>query len=568
MSTLPRRAVAALTALALAVLAAGCARIPTESEVRDGAADIEVGRDVDYIPVGPAAGAGPEQIVQGFLNAAVVGPMSTTSYAVAQEYLTPSAGAGWDRYARVLVLQENPRLTVGEVDETTTTTIVQAEGLVVASVDERGVYSEQASPSTVEVAFALSRGTDGQWRISQLEDGLLISASLFTQAFHLTRLYFPTPDLTALVPEVRWYPRQTWRTDATAAMLEGPPEWLQQSTRTVIPDGTTLAIDAVTVDDDGTIEVPLTSAISEASVEQRALVVAQLEATLVEGDGRAVALFDGAAPLAVPSTTSLALPRTSGDAVALAHGQLHRVVGRQLEVFEEPVPLEGLAPTALAVEPGDGRVVVRDGEQRLVRVTGADAPVTVLSGEGLLAPSIDRFGAVWSGGAGGIQVVLPSSRVVPVAAEWLAGRTVVAVRVSPEAARVAVVSDGPGGRQLHVAGVVRDAENAPTGLSTPVPVGATIDDVSDVSWQDIAALAVVGRADGVPAVFLAGVGGLASQGGLSRALAGVVDPRSVAAAVGSGAMLAVDADGTLLSRQTAALWSTVEEDVQLVAYPG
>lgn len=569
--TARRRSLQALAGAATAAavaLVAGCASIPTSGEVRDGAADIEVRRDVDYIPVGPAAGATPDQIVQGFLTASIAGPRSTTSYAVAQEYLTPTAVSGWDRYARVLVLQESPRVTAEDVAEDATAATVHAEGTVVATLDENGVYTEQPTPSTVETTFTLARDTEGQWRISQLEDGLLIPAAFFTQAFHLTRLYFPTPDLAWWVPDVRWFPHQTWRTDATAQILAGPPEWLANSTTTVIPGGTGLAIDAVTVGDDGTIDVPLTAPIGEASAQERALVVAQLEATLVEGDGRSVTLFEGTAPLAVPSEVELALPHTDGEAVAYAHGELHRYTGRRLQPFDEPAALDGLEPTALAVGPGGSPVVVVDAGARLVRVTGADAPVRLLEGRDLLAPSTDRFGGVWSGDATRLKVVLASTRVVDVPAPWLAERTVESISVSPEGARLAVVSQGPGGAQVHVAGIVRDQQNVPTGLSEPVQVGGPVDDVTQAVWQDVATLALVGSADGVPSVFLAGVGGLSSQGGLSRALTGVVEPRSVTAAVGSSGMLAIDGDGTLLSRQTSALWSVVEEDVALVAYPG
>jgi hypothetical protein len=203
-----------------------------------------------------------------------------------------------------------------------------------------------------------------------------------------------------------------------------------------------------------------------------------------------------------------------------------------------------------------------------VRVTGAEAPAVLLTGSRLLPPSVDRFGATWSGDADGLRVVLASTRVVDLAVPWLEGRTIESVRVAPEGARIAVVSGGPGGRQVVVAGIMRDAQNVPTGLSEPVQVAGPVDDVSLATWQDGTALALVGTADGVPTVVVTGVGGLASQGGLSRPLTGVMDPRWVTAQVGSSGMLAIDGDGTLLARQTSALWSVIEEGVDLVAYPG
>jgi len=397
----------------------------------------------------------------------------------------------------------------------------------------------------------------------------MLPAAFFGQAFHPTTLYFPTPDLAWWVPDMRWFPRQTWRTDATSEILAGPPEWLQDSTTTVIPEGTALAIDAVTVTDDGTIDVSLTSTISQASSQQRSLAAAQLQATLAEGDGRTVVLSDRNTPLTTAETDTISTPRTTGEALALTGGRVVRVVGRELREPDESIPLAGLDPTAIASGPGAEPVVVRDGAARIVRGTGDGTPDVLLSGSKLVAPSVDRFEAVWSAQGSQLLVALASGGVRTIDVDWLSSRTIQSVRVSPEGARVAIVSSGPSGRLVHVAGVVRDAENVPTSLSAPVQVGASVRQVTQAAWQDETALAVIGReADGDDAIFLAGVGGLAGLGGLSRAQPGVADPRWVTASVGTGAMLTLDTDGTLYSRQSSALWTMVSDDVDLVAFPG
>jgi hypothetical protein len=565
-----RRPLAALLA-AVVVLAVtvSCARIPTNGPVRDGDTELENISEIGYIASGPSAGASPDQVVQGFLSVAQLGPTSSSSFAVAQEYVTDPAWEGWDRYARVLVLEEDPELDVGDVPADATEATVDATVRVVATLDERGMYTEEPKTSEFTVPFGLTRGAGGEWRISQLEDGLMLPAAFFGQAFHPTTLYFPTPDLTWWVPDTRWFPRQTWRTDATSEVLAGPPEWLEDSTTTVIPEGTSLAIDAVTVTDDGTVDVSLTSTISQASAEQRSLAAAQLQATLAEGEGRTVVLSDQNTPLTTASTDAISAPRTSGEALALTEGRLVRVVGRELREPDVPVSLAGLDPTALAAGPGDEPVVVRDGAERIVRVTGDGAPDLLLSGSRLVAPSVDRFGAVWSAQGSDLLVALASGAVRTLDVDWLSSRTIQSVRVSPEGARVAIVSSGPSGRLVHVAGVARDAENVPTGLSAPVQVGASVRQVTQAVWQDEAVLALIGQeSNGDGAVFLAGVGGLAGQGGLSRAQPGVADPRWVTASVGTGAMLTVDDGGTLYSRQSSALWSMVSDDVDLVAYPG
>jgi hypothetical protein len=568
-----RLAAVACLALGLAVGATGCAGIPTSGEVRDGAADVNEPGEIVYYAAGPAVDGEPQTIVEGFLRAAEAGPQSTVPFSVAQEFLTVDAWNGWERYARVLVLEGDPVLTVEESadsEEASRSVLVRATASVVASLDERGVYSEEPRPSPIEVTFALTRASNGQWRISQLEDGLLLSSAVFTTAFHRTTLHFPTPDLSWWVPDVRWFPRQTWRTHAVRELLSGPVPWLGDSVVSVFPEGTQLAIEAVTVDESGAVGVNLTAPISEASAEDRALIVAQLRATLVEGEGRTVELYDRTAPLRPAETAEPSMPVTRGDAVAYTEGVLKRVEGRSLVDLEIPVSMHGLEPTALALGPSDDPVVVRVGTSTLVRVTGPEAPVELMSGIDLAPPSVDRFGAVWSGEGSSILVALPSGRTEPVAADWLEGRTVESVRVSPEGARIAVVSGGSGGRQVHVAGIVRDAEQLPTGLSSPMRVGAPVDGATQVVWQEDTVLGLVGRDEnGARTVFLSGVGGIGGQGGgVTRQLTGVVDPAWITAAVGRTEILALDDDGTLFSRQSSALWPIVSEGVELVAYPG
>jgi hypothetical protein len=568
-----RHGLSAACAAVLMVSAAGCASIPTSGSVFEGSAEVDDAQQIAFDVQGPAVDADPGQIVQGFVSVAQFGPASSQTFDIAREYTTPVARSEWNSYARVLLLSEYPEWTVEEYDDGSATTSVHGEATVVASLDEDGVYTELPEPSVVDVTFDLSRGTDGQWRISGLDDGLLVLAEFLTEGFHRTPLYYPTSDREWWVPDVRWYPLQSWRTAATQALLDGPPERLAQSAVSVVPEGATLAIDAVTVADDGTIDVSLTSAITEAPPEDRALLVAQLEATLREGDGRTVVLSEGRSPLAPTEAAEPSRPLTLGNAVAVqdtADGQvLRRVVGRELTDLAEPVDATGLDVTAVGTGTDDGAVVVRDGTDRLLRLTG-EGPVEVLAGESLVAPSVDRFGMVWSATDGRLRVVLPADGAVPVEAEWLTDLSVRSLRVAPEGARIAVVTDGPDGREVWSAGIERDAEDVPTGLSTPVRVGGPVDDVLAVDWTEESTLVLLSQGTGgTRSLDVAGIGGLAgSNDGLSRPLPTTGPPTAVTAGVGASPVLVLDADGTLRVRQSAALWPAIASDVVAVAYPG
>ncbi|PZR51534.1 hypothetical protein DNL40_15945 [Xylanimonas oleitrophica] len=563
--------VAALTALVL--LLSACASIPSTGKVREGRVDVEQGADVGQVAVGPASDAEPDAIVRGFLLAAQAGPTSSTPFSVAKEYLTQTAGTSWRPYARVVVLDGSPQLTVEPVDAEASTATVRASGRILASLDERGVYAEAPAPMPHEVTFELTR-TGGQWRISSLDDGLMVPSQVFTSAYHYTRLYFPTPDLQSWVPDVRWFPQQTWRTNAVREVLAGPPEWLGGAVTSVLPEGTSLAIDAVAVGAAGTVEVTLTEQVADATSQELALFRAQLQATLSDSGGHSyrVDLLDATGPLAGSEGVSVPrAPRTLGPALAVRDGRLWRVEGRSLTAAEDlDVDLSGLDPTALATGPQTDPVVVRDGTARIVRVSGGRQTV-LLEGPDLVAPSVDRYRAVWSGVPGGaLQVVLPSGSRYPVTAPWLEDRTVTSLRVSPDGARLAVVTSGTSGTSVQVAGIVRDAQGVPTSLTDPVTVGASVHGVTQAVWQDEAVLGLLGDDDdGGRTLFLSGVGGLAGVGGAhSREVAGLTGPASVTASVGLATTLALDDDGVLYQRQSAALWPVLAEHVDLVAYPG
>jgi hypothetical protein len=568
-------AAAATAALALSAVLSGCATIPDTGDVHEGGSEVVTGGDIGQIASGPTKDAQPDEVVRGFLLAAQAGPTSTTAFSVAREYLTTQAAQAWVPYSRVLVMDDQPQpLLDAGADLDSGRVTVQASGTVVASIDDRGVFTEEPTGSAQDATFELVQ-VGGQWRIDHLDDGLMVPSAVFGPAFgsvfHATTLYFPTPDLTSWVPDVRWFPQTTWRTYAVQALLAGPPDYLAGAATTVLPAGTGLVMNSVTEGADGSFEVELTDQIVEASGEARGLFAEQVRVTLAGGQGDvAVTLIDRNGPIVPPQVDTPSLPRTPSTAVAVRAGELWDVAGRTLELSPLPVHLSGLDPTAIALGYDGSTVVVRDGEDRLVRVTG-DEPTELLAGPGLLAPSIDRDGTVWSGEPGGpLTVVTSTGDRHSLAVPWLEGRTVTSVRVSPEGARVAVVSTGVSGTAVQVAGVVRDERGVPTSLASPITVGASVDLVEQAVWQDEAVLALLGRDDsGAAAVFLAGVGGLGgSVGGVPRRVVGITDPAWLSAAVGSGGILALDGANVLYLRQTTAVWPEVGQGVQAAAFPG
>ena len=572
-------AVAAVVTLSSVVGLGACAQIPTSGPVRVGNANVDTPPDIAMLPQGPSLGANPQDIVQGFLGAAVAATTSPKEFQTPREFLTDDVAATWDPEAAVRVVREAPLpdpVDRGVELEDADTVEVVVRATTIATLDSVGAYTEVGDPRELGYRFTLVR-VGGEWRISALDNGVLVPANLFANQYRATRLFFPAEGhMTSLVPDLRWFPRRLWRTVAVEQVLAGPPEWLQGAAQSLVPEGTQLASPSVQdTDGEDAVAVRLSEQISTASAERRAVIAAQLSATLSEGAGRVVPvdLYGGQNRLSVDAV-DVFQPATLTEPMALNDDGLHLVADGALEPWreDEPLDLSGIDPTALAISPRTEPIVVRDGDDRIVDLTAEDGPVELFEGQDLAAPSVDRFGATWTSGGTGKLRVAPEEgsdvEQVTLRPDWLSGRKVISVSVAPEGSRVAIVSEAPSGTLVHVAGVVRDDDNIPADLAPPLSVAAPVDDVIEARWAGITTLALLTKdADGVTGVWTAGVGGLAGTGGAARQLPGLTDVEQLAAGVTDQGMLVVTEGGHLEHEETG-VWQPFAEDVDLVAYPG
>ncbi|WP_129786620.1 GerMN domain-containing protein [Promicromonospora panici] len=574
-------AVAAVVTLSSVAGLGACAQIPTSGPVRVGNADIDTQVDIAMLPQGPSLGADPQVIVAGFLGAVVAATTSPKEFQTAREFLTDDVAAKWDPEASVRVVREAPvpaPVERGVELKDTDTVEVVVRATTIATVDSAGAYTEVGDPRELGYRFTLVK-SGGEWRISALDDGVLVPANLFANQYRATRLFFPAEsDPTSLVPDLRWFPRRTWRNVAVEELLAGPPEWLQGAARSLVPEGTQLSSPSVRdTDGEEAVAVRLSEQISTAPAEERAVIAAQLSATLSEGAGRVVPvdLYSGQNRLSV-DTADVNLPATLTEPMALKDDALYLVADGALEPWGqdagEPLDLSGMNPTALAISPATEPIVLRDGDDQIWDLTAEDGPVSLFEGPDLAAPSVDKFAATWtSGGSGELRVapeVGSEMEEVTLKPEWLSGRKVISVSVAPEGSRVAIVSEAPTGTQVHVAGVVRNHDDVPVALAAPLSVAAPIDDIVEARWAGITTLALLTEDnDGVTGVWTAGVGGLAGAGGAARQLPGLTDVEQLAAGVADPGMLVITEGGHLEHEETG-VWQPFDEDVELVAFPG
>ncbi len=511
--------------LALVVAIAGCASLPVDGPVRDGAsAGIDMRRDVVVDPVGPLPGASPRAHVRGFLSAAVG---VEDNFDAARSYLTDDAAPTWRPSENLYVVRLVGRdITLSQggaqlpadsgggdggagADPAGGPVVARVSAGVVAVLDEHGVYTAQPPGEVVTEELTLVREA-GQWRIGETPDQIFVVESDFALGWEPRSLWFPDPAGTVLVPEVRWFAdRESLPTAVVTELLRGPSPWLLPAVRRSGATAPQLSSAAVVVER-GTAEVDLDKGVLDADAATRGLLVASIETTLRQlprvvgvivtaGGGRLTGATPGAPPTAdVP---------VDADPLLLRGGEPVRWNARSELVPAAQSSRTDLAEPALALGPDPAVAALADGGTALVRWPG-DEPsregqevARVASPSRLTAPSFDPFGWLWSTATlsdGSVRALSPQDgEGVSVAAPWLEGRTLVALAPSREGARavVASVGDPALGVRVDVVGLRRDASGAPVELvsgdgAPSVVLGSAVDAV----WIGPSTAAVLGTA--------------------------------------------------------------------------
>jgi hypothetical protein len=411
---------------------------------------------------------------------------------------------------------------------------VWVQAPVQARIDASGQYT-MAFPGTVETREFELVGTEQGWRIATLDRGILVSRYDFDITFRSFPIYFADRTGTYLVPDVRWFPvsgTTSTPSQLLSTLLAGPASWLASSVVTGVPPATLPTVNSVKIAD-GVATVDLTKEARGADAHQRRILKAQLERTLSglgPSDSPVAGVvvtveqqrFELQPPVSEPSGQNggdrggglSPPPQVDARPVVLdSRGAIARLSGRTVQ------PVVGLGALAVpgALYPavdagGQAYAVLTAGRSRLLYEVPSGQVTTLIVGHSLVAPSFDPFGWVWSAQeqTGG-EVLAGRAQVgaVHLRAPWLAGLRIRSLRVSREGARVLVVAERPGsGSVVFVAGVVRNVEGVPQGLTWPMRLLADAVDATVGAWVDATHVVVVARRPGSVAMpWVAEVGG-------------------------------------------------------------
>lgn len=542
-----RRGILALL-LSLALLASGCASLPTSGPVTSGGTlhsdDSEIG--VNYLPDAPHPGARPEDIVRGFVEAA---SSPADGWKIARLFLAP--GTAWNPGEAVIVdsiveRKYAPSQNGAAVDLTLTQT---------ASVDATGVYESDSSGS-VDLSYSLARQADGEWRITKAPPGIVLDRGVFPQVFQSYSLMFFTPGWDALVPDQRWFPRNSAASRVTAALLAGPAPWLAGVVQSAFPADAHLSRESVVVSS-GVAQVwldPIPNLDGITASRMRT----QLEKSML----RDVSLTIGDSP--VPETAPLAV-RPLVDSRALvrnAKGDYGFLTGSD---FEAVPPLQASvgdrALTALSWSAASALFAMQGGDGKVYRAKGGEPAQLVDGRAGLIAPAVDPAGFVWSVPASSPRAFLaigPNDQRVQLAVNWTGITSIQAMQVSRDGTRLLVAATLGGKPILAVAGIQHGQNGAPAQLGDLVTLASLSSPAVSVAWlDDLTGAAVVPRGEESDIVEQP-VGGATT---VSRGPRGIVE----IAGVNSSANVWLRSSSGALYQRRGSTWQRVAADVALLA---
>jgi hypothetical protein len=509
-----RRPVALVVALVLAVatdlVAAGCVSLPRSGPVRTEAVSNQSESDalVDYTPPGPRRGTAPVPLVDNFLLAMTATPLNTY---VAREYLTTSSSRSWAPEHGTIVYGNQQILPrPGGV-------VVRLSDVV--ALDSRGEWrGDPTHGRGLSIHLRLVK-EDGQWRIDQPPDRLLIPRAQFDSQYEQYLLYFFDRTAQVLVPEPVYVPRGSQAsTLLVAGLLQGPEPYLRGTERSFFPDGSSLDGISVPVSRSGTAEVPLNHQVLDVGDKQLGKLFAQLAWTLaqvsgvervrVTVDGTPVDLPNAGADVAVDSWSgydpSVAWASTAlfgirdGHVVSVdGHGEdrISGVLGTR-DVGLRSIAVDLLGQHVAGVS-ADGRRVWQTDRDGVPGRTATRADLrTVYSGSDVLQPAYDLYGQLWlvDRTAGGARLsVVHAGEARSVTAAGLSGTDLTRFALSRDGTRLLAEVRRAGQDRLLLVRVRRDEKGRVLGLSAPrrLLVPGLSSHIRDIAWRTPASAVVL-----------------------------------------------------------------------------
>ncbi|MBB6629014.1 GerMN domain-containing protein [Nocardioides sp. KIGAM211] len=503
-----RLLVAAMVCLGL-LLPAGCVRMPDSGPIvqTGSGGSLAQERPFDIEPKPPQPGDSPAAVVKGFLDAMTASPIDAT---VARQFLTGDAAAAWTPELETITYADasNPRGS----DPRVSVTLSGADRL-----DSRGTWLGPLPRDQRVLQFPVARDDNGEWRLTEVPNALIVPETWFELRFRQVSLYFFDPTAEILVPEPVFVPRgDQLASTLTAALLRGPRPELTQASRTFIPPGLKLDLSAP-VSADGVADISLTGDAGQLTPQTTELILAQFAWTLrQEPTIRSLRVSIGDQQLQLPGAVSTISVNEGSQydpvgfqASPLLYGlQGGLLVAGARSAFE---PVDGpFGDTAYGVSrvrvsvtgaevagiSGGGRSVLRGP----VRGGSADVREVVSDATDLLPPAWDLGDRLWlldrTKSGARILTVTGDGDPQPLRVQGISGRDVRSFLVSRDGSRLvaAVRPAGGGGDQILVSRIVRDDRGRVRSATAAQRIGTEVGErlnIRDLAWSSPTSVAVL-----------------------------------------------------------------------------
>ena len=496
---------AALVACLVLPLSA-CISMPESGPVVETGSEGDADRQpaLSFDPKPPRAGASPAEIVTGFLEAMTATPVQTND---ARLFLAEDEQAAWSPEARTITYDETLR---PRGSSPVTVKLVGAD-----AINGRGSFQGPLPAGERTISFPMLR-EDGEWRIADAPDALIVPKTWHESLFRPALLYFFDPSARILVPEPVYVPvGEQFATALVDSLLRGPGEQHAGVSRTIIPPGLRYDL-AVQVTEDGVAELDLTGYSGTLNPDASELVLAQLAWTLrqdtdisalrVTLGGQSVTLPGGLSTVNVQEGAGFDPTgiQSSSLLFGLRDGRLVAGAPDGLDAVDGPMGAEdqGVRSVAVSLNASTVAGVSEAGDQVLVApVRGTGSVEEVVSGaQDLLRPAWDFADRIWLVDAtadGAAVSYVAGKRPHSVEIEGITGEDVTRFLVSRDGSRfVAVVRHADRDVRLS-ARIVHDGQGRVTG-ATPakrlVVEGETDLSIRDIAWNSTTSVAILHRA--------------------------------------------------------------------------
>nr|WP_240393856.1 LpqB family beta-propeller domain-containing protein [Corynebacterium lactis] len=228
----------------------------------------------------PRPNINPDLVLRDFY-AAAAHPID--DYAAMRAFMTPDLAKSWNPRERARIV-DGINLIANSTESASRQSFT-ARGNGVGLVGDDGAYEPVSSEYSGDVEMEL--GSDGQWRISSIPDGVVMEKQTFLDNNAPRNIYFLDPAGNQLVTERRWLYRgvNDGATDLMTKLKNGPSAPLIPGVTTVLRNTASISVEASsdTTAEGRTVNI---TGLGEVDHDLRVMLAAQIVWTLASADFR------------------------------------------------------------------------------------------------------------------------------------------------------------------------------------------------------------------------------------------------------------------------------------------